>query len=75
VGASDAPAPPDFGTDDVITTSSQTASATIWGAFSTTGNNVPALSSADLWLQFTAPTSTNVITEQSIVITVGATVP
>ncbi len=75
VGASDAPTPPDFGADDVITTSSQTASATILGAFPTTGNNVPALSSVDLWLQFTAPTSTNVITEQSIVITVGATVP
>ncbi len=75
VGATDAPAPTDFGANDVITTTSQTASPTVFGVFSTTGNSVPASSSADLWLQFTAPTSTNVVTSQSIVITIGATVP
>ncbi len=75
VGATDAPAPTDFGANDVITTTSQTASPTVFGAFSSTGNSVPASSSADLWLQFTAPTSTTVVTSQSIVITIGATVP
>ena len=75
VGATDAPTSTDFGVNDVITTTSQTASLTVFGAFSTTGNSVPASSSVDLWLQFTAPTSTTVVTAQSIVITIGATVP
>ena len=77
-GAADTPAGSDFGPEDVITTASQTASATVFGYAGPSGANGAGVApggSADLWLLFTAPTSTSVTTQQAIVITIGATVP
>lgn len=78
VGSADAPAAGDFGTEDVITTASQAASASIFGyagPSGTNGANVAPGNSADIWLQFSAPTATSVTTQQSIVVTIGASVP
>ncbi|MBI5096297.1 MAG: hypothetical protein HZB32_01380 [Nitrospirae bacterium] len=77
VGAANAPVGTDFGSDDVITTGAQTASSTVFGyaGASANGSSVAPLTSVDLWLRFSAPTSTSVTAQQSIVVTVGATVP
>ena len=70
----DSPSDTDFGADDVITTSSGTASSSIFGyaGGSATGAGVTSGSSVDLWLQFTAPTDTSTRVNQLIEITIGA---
>lgn len=77
-GTTDAPAGGDFGPEDVITAASQTATTGIFGYAGPSGANgagVAPGNSVDLWLHFSAPTSTSVTTQQSIVVTVGASVP
>ena len=73
-GAADAPGGGDFNADDVMTTSAQPATATIFGYVggSADGEAVSAGSSVDLWLEFGAPTSSSSFTEQTITVTVGA---
>ncbi len=73
-GAADAPGDGDFNADDVLTTSAQTATATIFGyaGGSDDGVLVAPGSSVDVWLEFDAPTSSTNFTEQVITVTVGA---
>jgi hypothetical protein len=73
-GAADAPAGGDFGGDDVMTTTTQTATAAIFGyaGGSADGVGVTPGSSVDLWIEFSAPTSSTNFTEQTITVTVGA---
>jgi hypothetical protein len=73
-GAGDAPGGADFEAADVITTATQTATATIFGyaGGSADGVSVSAASSVDLWLEFQAPTSSSSFIEQTITVTVGA---
>ena len=72
--AADAPAGGDFGADDVITTSTQTSTAAIFGyaGASDDGVAVSAGTSVDLWIGFDAPTSSSDFTQQTITVTVGA---
>jgi hypothetical protein len=74
VGSLDAPGAADFNAEDVITTAKQTATATIFGFATGTadGVDVAVSGTADLWLEFKAPTTTAITTEQSITVTVGA---
>jgi len=76
VDTADAPTGTDFNAEDVITTSGQTATATLFGeaglAGTANGLDVAINGTTDLWLEFQAPDSTNVATEQSITVTVGA---
>lgn len=74
VGSADAPVDASFNAEDVITTAKQTATATIFGFATGTADGVDVAISgtADLWLEFQAPTSTAITTEQSITVTVGA---
>jgi hypothetical protein len=73
-GGGDAPGGADFGAEDVLTTATQTATATIFGyaGGSADGVSVGAGSSVDLWLEFQAPTSSSSFVEQTITVTVGA---
>lgn len=75
VGTSDSVVTANFGGDDVITTTPQTATTAVfnYAGSSANGASVPPLGARALWLQFSAPTATSVDTSQSIVITVGAT--
>jgi hypothetical protein len=70
----DAPGGGDFGADDVLTTTTQTSTAAVFGyaGGSDDGVSVGAGSSVDLWLEFAAPTSSTDFTEQTITVTVGA---
>jgi hypothetical protein len=72
--AADAPGGADFTGDDVLTTSTQTSTAAIfgYGAGSDDGVSVAAGTSVDLWLEFAAPTSSSDFTQQTITVTVGA---
>ena len=72
-GAADAPGGTDFNAEDVLTTATQTSTATIFGyGGSDDGVSVGASSSVDLWLEFLAPTSSGSFVEQTITVTVGA---
>lgn len=72
--AADAPGGTDFTADDIVTTSTQTATAGVFGyaGGSDDGVSVSASGSVDLWLEFAAPTSSTDFTEQMITMTVGA---
>lgn len=72
--SADAPGSGDFGADDILTTSTQTATAAVFGYAGGTddGASVSAGSSVDLWLEFIAPTSSSDFSEQTITVTVGA---
>jgi hypothetical protein len=72
--AADAPGGADFAADDVLTTTTQTATATILGfaGGSDDGVSVAAGGSVDLWLEFAAPTSSTDFSQQTITVTVGA---
>jgi len=72
--SADAPGGSDFQADDVLTTTTQTATSAVFGYVggSDDGVAVPAGNSVDLWLEFQAPTSTTNFTQQTIVVTVGA---
>jgi hypothetical protein len=73
-GTADAPGGGDFSAEDVLTTSTQTSTAAIFGyaGGSSDGVAVSAGSGVDLWLEFDAPTSSSDFTEQTITVTVGA---
>jgi len=68
---SDEPGSGDFGSEDALTTSDQTCTATIF-AGDQTGLSVAVDGARYLWFKFEAPTSTSVTTEQTIVITITA---
>lgn len=74
VGDADAPTGVHFNLDDVIATGEQTADGAVFGdaAFAANGAGVPAGGANDLWLEFKAPTSSTVFTQQAITVTVGA---
>jgi hypothetical protein len=73
-GAADAPGSADFNGEDVMTTSTQTSTAAVFGyaGGSDDGVSVSASSGVDLWLEFQAPTSSSSFAEQTITVTVGA---
>jgi subtilisin-like proprotein convertase family protein len=77
VGNGDTPSSTHFASDDVITTSVQSATASRFGdaGMSANGHNVPANNSRYLWFQFQAPTATSITSEQAITVTIGAQAP
>jgi hypothetical protein len=76
-GTGDTPTGTNFAPEDVISISPQSASATVFGytGSSNNGAGVPSGASRSLWLQFKAPTSSSVTSEQTIGVTIGASVP
>jgi len=76
----DNPAPGDFnegGSEDVLTTVQQTATASLFGysGATQTGVNVSPAANRTLLLQFKAPTVNTIVDEQSIIITIGCQAP
>ncbi|MCM8824207.1 MAG: hypothetical protein NC822_06000, partial [Candidatus Omnitrophica bacterium] len=76
----DTPSASDFnesGTEDVITTSTQTATTTKFAYSGGTANgvSVPSSSQRALFLQFKSPTITDQTDEKHIVVTVGCQIP
>jgi len=71
-----APVAADFADNDALSTAYQTCSATVFAKDTSppeTGVGVPVGAERRLWFRFTAPSYSNVGTEQSIVVTINAT--
>ncbi|MEW6557166.1 MAG: right-handed parallel beta-helix repeat-containing protein [Elusimicrobiota bacterium] len=70
------PSPSDFGSEDIVSTTAQTATNTVFaGPTTENGVNVPPGEKRYMWTQFLAPTKTTTETQQGITITITPVSP